>query len=117
MHVLAKYIKIFHICRFLIIQYLRSLIKFGIFFELIDTTNNDLKRDHKHQIFYLEVAMKKQSSYTITLGFSSSDQKLLTQVQRESNGAHHSLESVVYRLAADGIGAALKTLHEANIAK
>jgi hypothetical protein len=60
--------------------------------------------------------MKKQASYTITLGFSSSDQKLLTQLQRESKGALHSLEAVVYKFAAEGISAKLKALHGANVA-
>lgn len=61
--------------------------------------------------------MKKQASYTITLGFSSSDLKLLNQIWREKQNELPTIESAVYKLALDGIRAQLAAQKEENRTK
>ena len=58
--------------------------------------------------------MKKQISYTVTLGLTASEQKLLNQIWREKQNELPTIESAVYKLALSGIRIQLDAKKEEN---
>lgn len=58
--------------------------------------------------------MKKQSSYTVTLGFTASDAKLLNQIWKEKQSSLPTIESAVFKLALDGIRTQLDAKKKEN---
>ena len=56
----------------------------------------------------------KTQGYSVTLNLSASEQKLLNQIWRENQGTLPTIESVVYKLALDGVRIQLEAKKEEN---